>query len=278
MVKVNVQKKQLIKTMEKIQNQYNQIMERARESQEQGIEDLCLGWQNPNAKTQIINLVNVLNEKMEKITKRYTILFEKLNGWAGDMVRSGGGHWTNFGFQPRTYNFSAANAKDGDNGENIVFDENLIFNGIGKVQKMAKNIIKNQRDTSAIFARNNECFGIRNDSPKVFDKFQKRMEAFATEIEAEVDQCVKSFNFVSEEQRDKLNMILDKYSTDSVPTYSSDGWTKIKVVDGELENATNGDFNDSGSTGDSSSEASSNTDAAEPVDPDGASFDTEYSE
>ena len=281
MVKIGVLKGQLNDTMKRIQNQYDQIMKMAEKNQERGINQLCQGWQNPNAKEQIVKLVNVLNEKMEKITKRYIILFEKLNGWAGEMVRSGGGHWSDFTFQPKTYNFSAALAKDGENGQNTVFDEELIFNGIGRIKQMAKNIIKNQRDTSAIFARNNECFGISSDSPKVFDNFKTKMEKFASDIEAEVDQCVASFNLVTEEQKEKLNMILNKYSTDNLPTYSSDGWTKTGVAYGELTDATdsgNSSANDSSSTGGSSSESSSDAGAAELVDPDGASFSKEYSE
>lgn len=281
MVKVKVQKQQLKNTMEKIQNQYDQIMNMAEKNQERGINQLCQGWQNPNAKVQIVNLVNVLNEKMEKITKRYSILFEKLNGWASETVRSGGGHWNDITFQPKTFSFSAAMAKDGDNGENTVFDDDLIFNGIGKVKQMAKNIIKNQRDTSAIFARRNECFGISNDSPVVFDNFKAKMEKFANDIEIEVDRCVASFNLVTDEQKEKLNMILDKYSIDNLDSYSSDGWTKTGVAYGELTDATdsgNSGASDSSSIGGSSSESSSATGAAESVDPDGASFDKEYSE
>ena len=281
MVKVKVQKQQLRNTMEKIQNQYNQIMDRASKIQENGINQMCLGWQSPTAKTSIVNLVMVLNEKMVKITKRYEILFEKLNGWAGETVRSGGGNWNNIAFQPNTFSFSAAMAKDGDNGENTVFDDEVVFNGIGKVKKMAKNIIKNQRDTSAIFARRNECFGISNDSPAVFDNFEKKMEGFAKEIETELDACIKNFGSLTTEQNERLKNIMTKYSTDSLPTYSSDGWTKTGAAYGELTDATdsgNSGASDSSSIGGSSSESSSATGAAESVDPDGASFDKEYSE
>ena len=281
MVKVKVQKQQLRNTMEKIQNQYNQIMDRASKIQENGINQMCLGWQSPTAKTSIVNLVMVLNEKMVKITKRYEILFEKLNGWAGETVRSGGGNWNNIAFQPNTFSFSAAMAKDGDNGENTVFDDEVVFNGIGKVKKMAKNIIKNQRDTSAIFARRNECFGISNDSPAVFDNFEKKMGDFAKEIETELDACIKNFGSLTTEQNERLKNIMTKYSTDSLPTYSSDGWTKTGVAYGELTDATdsgNSGASDSSSIGGSSSESSSATGAAESVDPDGASFDKEYSE
>ena len=252
MVKVKLQKQQLKNTMGKIQNQYDQIMKMAERNQDRGINQLCQGWQNPNAKTQIVNLVNVLNEKMEKITKRYTILFEKLNNWAGETVRSGGGNWNNIPFQPKSFSFSAALAKDGENGQNTLFDEELIFNGIGRIKQMAKNIIKNQRDTSAIFARNNECFGITNDSPAVFDNFKTKMEKFANDIEEEVDQCVASFNLVTEEQKEKLNMILDKYSTDNLPTYSSDGWTSTKVGIGEIDSS-----NDSGKSGSNGNDSES---------------------
>ena len=245
MVKVKVQKQQLRNTMEKIQNQYNQIMDRASKIQENGINQMCLGWQSPTAKTSIVNLVMVLNEKMVKITKRYEILFEKLNGWAGETVRSGGGNWNNIAFQPNTFSFSAAMAKDGDNGENTVFDDEVVFNGIGKVKKMAKSIIKNQRDTSAIFARRNECFGISNDSPAVFDNFEKKMEGFAKEIETELDACIKNFGSLTTEQNERLKNIMTKYSTDSLPTYSSDGWTKTGAVRSEIGNS-NGD-NASGS-------------------------------
>ena len=224
MVKVKVQKQQLKNTMGKIQNQYDQIMARAEDSQNLGINRLCEGWQNPNAKEQIIKLVNVLNEKMEKITKRYMILFEKLNGWAGETVRSGGGNWSGVSFEPKTFHFSANMAKDGENGENTVFDESLIFEGIGKVSQMSKNIIKNQRDTSRIFSNNNECFGITNDSPAVFDNFKIKMEQFANEIEEEVNQCIASFNLVTDEQKNKLNTILQKYSVDSLPD-SGSGWS-----------------------------------------------------
>ena len=281
MVKVKVQKQQLRNTMEKIQNQYNQIMDRASKIQENGINQMCLGWQSPTAKTSIVNLVMVLNEKMVKITKRYEILFEKLNGWAGETVRSGGGNWNNIAFQQNTFSFSAAMAKDGDNGENTVFDDEVVFNGIGKVKKMAKNIIKNQRDTSAIFARRNECFGISNDSPAVFDNFEKKMGDFAKEIETELDACIKNFGSLTTEQNERLKNIMTKYSTDSLPTYSSDGWTKTGVAYGELTDATdsgNSGASDSSSIGGSSSESSSATGAAESVDPDGASFDKEYSE
>ena len=224
MVKVKVQKQQLKVTMGKIQNQYNQIMERARENQD-GIRKLCEGWQNPNAKTQILNLVNILNEKMEKITRRYAILFDKLNGWAGETVRSGGGNWTNIPFEARPYTFSASEVKDGNNGENVVFDENLIFDGIGQVSRMSKNIIKNQMDTSRIFNNNNECFGIMNDSPAVFENFKMKMEQFANEINEEVNQCIASFNLVSDEQRNKLNIIMQKYSVGSLSDSGSSGWT-----------------------------------------------------
>ena len=278
MVKVKVQKQQLKNTMGKIQNQYDQIMKMAERNQDRGINQLCQGWQNPNAKTQIVNLVNILNEKMEKITKRYTILFEKLNNWAGETVRSGGGNWNNIPFQPKSFSFSAALAKDGENGQNTVFDEELIFNGIGRIKQMAKNIIKNQRDTSAIFARNNECFGITNDSPAVFDNFKTKMEKFASDIEAEVDQCVASFNLVTEEQKEKLNMILDKYSTDNLPTYSSDGWTSTKVGIGEIDSSNDSGNGSSGSNGDSNSGATSDVGTTGPVDPNGASYEKEYSE
>ena len=278
MVKVKVQKQQLKNTMGKIQNQYDQIMARAEDSQNLGINRLCEGWQNPNAKEQIIKLVNVLNEKMEKITKRYMILFEKLNGWAGETVRSGGGNWSGVSFESKTFHFSANMAKDGDNGQNTVFDESLIFEGIGKVSQMSKNIIKNQRDTSRIFSNNNECFGITNDSPAVFDNFKTKMEKFASDIEAEVDQCVASFNLVTEEQKEKLNMILDKYSTDNLPTYSSDGWTSTKVGIGEIDSSNDSGNGSSGSNGDSNSGATSDVGTTGPVDPNGASYEKEYSE
>ncbi len=275
MVKVKVQKQQLRHTMDRIQKQYDQIMERASETQENGIRPLCMGWQNPNAKAQIVNLVNILNEKMNKITKRYGILFDKLNGWAGETVRSGGGNWTNIAFVARTYNFSSAEARDGDNGENTLFNEELIFNGIARVKKMAKNIVKNQRDTSAIFARNNDLFGIKNDSPKVFDNFREKMEKFANDIETEVDQCIANFNLVSDEQKNRLNTILQKYSVSSLPEYSVDGWNVTKKIEGDI--GFNDSSSDNVSSGDNSSN-SSETISTDPVDPDGADFTSEYAE
>ena len=79
MVKVKVQKQQLRNTMEKIQNQYNQIMDRASKIQENGINQMCLGWQSPTAKTSIVNLVMVLKEKMVKIIKRVLTIFINVN-------------------------------------------------------------------------------------------------------------------------------------------------------------------------------------------------------
>lgn len=225
MRKVKVKKEHLRKTIKKIQDQYEQIMRMAGKCQENGITPLCNNWHSPNAYMQINSMVNLLNDKMRRITRRYLILTEKLNGWAGDIVRSGGGEWHNIPLDTSCqYTFNANGVSDGNFGEETLFDEDVIIEAIGRIKQMSKNIIKNQRETSAIFARNNECFGIESNSPKVFDNFKRKMEKFAKQIDEELNECISKLNLVTDEQKIKLDATLNKYSSDSLLEYSSDGW------------------------------------------------------
>ena len=141
-----------------IQRQYDQIMYMAKKSQERGIDALCVAWQSENSEAAVKELVVNLNATFKIITKRYRRLINKLNNFAEAIFKSGGGHWKRIEFlASKEYQFSARNAKNGQ----FKYDETAVTEAIGRIRQLSRSIEKNQRETIAKFARNNEVFGKR---------------------------------------------------------------------------------------------------------------------
>ena len=202
-----------------IQRQYDQIMYMAKKSQERGIDALCVAWQSENSEVAVKELVVNLNATFKIITKRYRRLINKLNNFAEAIFKSGGGHWKRIEFQAsKEYQFSARNAKNGQ----FKYDETAVTEAIGRIRQLAKNIEKNQRETVAKFARNNEVFG-KSNNPQVIQNFKKAMQSCSNEVKQDVNRCIKKFGITERQQKTMIRDIESEYGNDDLDSYTKSG-------------------------------------------------------
>lgn len=224
----------LRESMKKIQLQYDQIMEMARKNQERGIDSLCTGWRAPIAYTTINNAVDSLNKRLDKITLQYQNLFDEINALAIGISSSGGGNGKKaISFNPSNIRFNAIKASDGAGGDDVVFDEDLIINGIGRIKQMSKNVIKNMRDTNRIFEAG---IGIRLKDYEFLNTFKTKMRIYANKIDQEVEEIISAVDLKTDEQKEKLDSILSKYSIGSLNSSSS------SKISGVVENVSDWDL------------------------------------
>ena len=210
-----------------IQRQYDQIMYMAKKSQERGIDALCVAWQSENSEAAVKELVVNLNATFKTITKRYRRLINKLNNFAEAIFKSGGGHWKRIEFQAsKEYQFSARNAKNGQ----FKYDETAVTEAIGRIRQLSRSIEKNQRETVAKFARNNEVFG-KSDNPQVIQNFKKAMQDCSNEVKQDVNRCIKKFGITARQQKTMIRDIEFEYGNDDLDSYTKSG----KKVGGDVD-------------------------------------------
>ncbi len=202
-----------------IQRQYDQIMYMAKKNQERGIDALCAAWQSENSEAAVKELVVNLNATFKTITKRYRRLINKLNNFAEAIFKSGGGHWKRIEFQAsKEYQFSARNAKNGQ----FKYDETAVTEAIGRIRQLSRSIEKNQRETIAKFARNNEVFG-KSDNPQVIQNFKKAMQDCSNEVKQDVNRCIKKFGITERQQKTMIRAIESEYGNDDLDSYTKSG-------------------------------------------------------
>ena len=219
-----------------IQRQYDQIMHMAQKNQIRGIDALCAAWQSENSEAAVKELVVNLNATFKTITKRYRRLINKLNNFAEAIFKSGGGHWKRIEFQAsKEYQFSAKNAKNGQ----FKYNEIAVTEAIGRIRQLAKNIEKNQRETVAKFARNNEVFG-KSNNPQVIQNFKKAMQSCSNEVKQDVDRCIKKFGITEEQQKVMIDKIEDQYGNQTLAKYSSEGYLKSALQQGNVSASLTG--------------------------------------
>ena len=210
-----------------IQRQYDQIMYMAKKSQERGIDALCVAWQSENSEAAVKELVVNLNATFKIITKRYRRLINKLNNFAEAIFKSGGGHWKRIEFQAsKEYQFSARNAKNGQ----FKYDETAVTEAVGRIRQLSRSIEKNQRETIAKFARNNEVFG-KSDNPQVIQNFKKAMQDCSNEVKQDVNRCIKKFGITARQQKTMIRDIEFEYGNDDLDSYTKSG----KKVGGDVD-------------------------------------------
>ena len=211
-----------------IQRQYDQIMYMAKKNQERGIDALCVAWQSENSEAAVKELVVNLNATFKTITKRYRRLINKLNNFAEAIFKSGGGHWKRIEFQAsKEYQFSARNAKNGQ----FKYNETAVTEAIGRIRQLSRSIEKNQRETIAKFARNNEVFG-KSDNPQVIQNFKKAMQACSNEVKQDVNRCIKKFGITEKQQKTMIRAIESEYGNDDLDSYTKSG----KIVGSDSNN------------------------------------------
>ena len=202
-----------------IQRQYDQIMYMAKKNQERGIDALCAAWQSENSEAAVKELVVNLNATFKIITKRYRRLINKLNNFAEAIFKSGGGHWKRIEFQAsKEYQFSARNAKNGQ----FKYDETAVTEAVGRIRQLSRSIEKNQRETIAKFARNNEVFG-KSDNPQVIQNFKKAMQDCSNEVKQDVNRCIKKFGITARQQKTMIRDIESEYGNDDLDSYTKSG-------------------------------------------------------
>ena len=210
-----------------IQRQYDQIMYMAKKSQERGIDALCAAWQSENSEAAVKELVVNLNATFKTITKRYRRLINKLNNFAEAIFKSGGGHWKRIEFQAsKEYQFSARNAKNGQ----FKYDETAVTEAVGRIRQLSRSIEKNQRETVAKFARNNEVFG-KSNNPQVIQNFKKAMQSCSNEVKQDVNRCIKKFGITARQQKTMIRDIEFEYGNDDLDSYTKSG----KKVGGDVD-------------------------------------------
>ena len=210
-----------------IQRQYDQIMYMAKKSQERGIDALCVAWQSENSEAAVKELVVNLNATFKTITKRYRRLINKLNNFAEAIFKSGGGHWKRIEFQAsKEYQFSARNAKNGQ----FKYDETAVTEAVGRIRQLSRSIEKNQRETVAKFARNNEVFG-KSNNPQVIQNFKKAMQSCSNEVKQDVNRCIKKFGITARQQKTMIRDIEFEYGNDDLDSYTKSG----KKVGGDVD-------------------------------------------
>ena len=191
-----------------IQRQYDQIIHMAQKNQIRGIDALCAAWQSENSEAAVEELVVNLNATFKTITKRYRRLINKLNNFAEAIFKSGGGHWKRIEFQAsKEYQFSARNAKNGQ----FKYDETAVTEAVGRIRQLSRSIEKNQRETIAKFARNNEVFG-KSNNPQVIQNFKKAMQSCSNEVKQDVNRCIKKIDLSVNNQKYILDSINKKYN------------------------------------------------------------------
>ena len=202
-----------------IQRQYDQIMYMAKKNQERGIDALCAAWQSENSEAAVKELVVNLNATFKIITKRYRRLINKLNNFAEAIFKSGGGHWKRIEFQAsKEYQFSARNAKNGQ----FKYDETAVTEAVGRIRQLSRSIEKNQRETIAKFARNNEVFG-KSNNPQVIQNFKKAMQSCSNEVKQDVNRCIKKFGITARQQKTMIRDIEFEYGNDDLDSYTKSG-------------------------------------------------------
>ncbi len=210
-----------------IQRQYDQIMYMAKKNQERGIDALCAAWQSENSEAAVKELVVNLNATFKTITKRYRRLINKLNNFAEAIFKSGGGHWKRIEFQAsKEYQFSARNAKNGQ----FKYNETAVTEAVGRIRQLSRSIEKNQRETIAKFARNNEVFG-KSDNPQVIQNFKKAMQSCSNEVKQDVNRCIKKFGITARQQKTMIRDIEFEYGNDDLDSYTKSG----KKVGGDVD-------------------------------------------
>ena len=210
-----------------IQRQYDQIMYMAKKNQERGIDALCAAWQSENSEAAVKELVVNLNATFKTITKRYRRLINKLNNFAEAIFKSGGGHWKRIEFQAsKEYQFSARNAKNGQ----FKYDETAVTEAVGRIRQLSRSIEKNQRETVAKFARNNEVFG-KSNNPQVIQNFKKAMQSCSNEVKQDVNRCIKKFGITARQQKTMIRDIEFEYGNDDLDSYTKSG----KKVGGDVD-------------------------------------------
>ena len=210
-----------------IQRQYDQIMYMAKKNQERGIDALCAAWQSENSEAAVKELVVNLNATFKIITKRYRRLINKLNNFAEAIFKSGGGHWKRIEFQAsKEYQFSARNAKNGQ----FKYNETAVTEAVGRIRQLSRSIEKNQRETIAKFARNNEVFG-KSNNPQVIQNFKKAMQSCSNEVKQDVNRCIKKFGITEEQQKVMIRDIEFEYGNDDLDSYTKSG----KKVGGDVD-------------------------------------------
>ena len=210
-----------------IQRQYDQIMYMAKKNQERGIDALCAAWQSENSEAAVKELVVNLNATFKTITKRYRRLINKLNNFAEAIFKSGGGHWKRIEFQAsKEYQFSARNAKNGQ----FKYDETAVTEAVGRIRQLSRSIEKNQRETVAKFARNNEVFG-KSNNPQVIQNFKKAMQSCSNEVKQDVNRCIKKFGITARQQKTMIRDIESEYGNDDLDSYTKSG----KKVGGDVD-------------------------------------------
>ena len=200
----------------------------AKKNQERGIDALCVAWQSENSEAAVKELVVNLNATFKTITKRYRRLINKLNNFAEAIFKSGGGHWKRIEFQAsKEYQFSARNAKNGQ----FKYNETAVTEAIGRIRQLSRSIEKNQRETIAKFARNNEVFG-KSDNPQVIQNFKKAMQACSNEVKQDVNRCIKKFGITEKQQKTMIRAIESEYGNDDLDSYTKSG----KIVGSDSNN------------------------------------------
>ena len=222
-----VNREQCNQTIMYIQRQYDQIMYMAKKNQERGIDALCAAWQSENSEAAVKELVVNLNATFKIITKRYRRLINKLNNFAEAIFKSGGGHWKRIEFQAsKEYQFSARNAKNGQ----FKYDETAVTEAVGRIRQLSRSIEKNQRETIAKFARNNEVFG-KSNNPQVIQNFKKAMQSCSNEVKQDVNRCIKKFGITARQQKTMIRDIEFEYGNDDLDSYTKSG----KKVGGDVD-------------------------------------------
>ena len=210
-----------------IQRQYDQIMHMAQKNQIRGIDALCAAWQSEDSEAAVKELVVNLNATFKIITKRYRRLINKLNNFAEAIFKSGGGHWKRIEFQAsKEYQFSARNAKNGQ----FKYNETAVTEAVGRIRQLSRSIEKNQRETIAKFARNNEVFG-KSDNPQVIQNFKKAMQDCSNEVKQDVNRCIKKFGITARQQKTMIRDIEFEYGNDDLDRYTKSG----KKVGGDVD-------------------------------------------
>lgn len=147
---------ELRNVLKKVQNQYDQTIKMAENKQKNSIQKLCNSWTGDKAVTEIRNLIDKLNSYYTdfsgSVNSSYSKLFDSINSYASQTLSEYGESWNSVNIELRggkIFEMSSEVAR-GSGSRGFDFKEDEVIDALAGIQQLAKNVVKNSKETRDI--------------------------------------------------------------------------------------------------------------------------------
>ena len=197
----NIKPDELRNVLKKVQSQYDQTIKMAENKQKNSIQKLCNSWTGEKAVTEIRNLIDKLNSYYTgfsgSVNSSYSKLFDSINSYASQTLSEYGESWNSVNIELRggkIFEGDSTGRRGGNQG--FDFKEDEVIDALAGIQQLAKNVVKNSKETRDIIQFSGAISGTGiSDMLKTLGQNLKQV---ADKIDESINEIVSKMEGTSE--------------------------------------------------------------------------------